>query len=49
MTEDTKSEQDDQDDKGLDVEPKIDPDDEPVATETEDDDPESLMGEEVEP
>jgi hypothetical protein len=49
MADETMPQEDDQDDKGLEVEPKIDPDDEPVATETEDDDPESLMGEEVEP
>ena len=49
MGDDQMREENADEDTGLEVEPKIDPDDEPVATEGEDDDPESLMGEEVEP
>lgn len=39
----------DEEDGSVEVVPEIDPEFEPVATEEEDDDPESQMGEEVEP
>jgi hypothetical protein len=38
-----------EEEESVEVVPEIDPEFEPVATEEEDDDPESQMGEEVEP